>query len=835
MADIFLSYSRTDRERVRPMIPILEARGWSVFWDPSIEPGQRWDDLIATELQNARCVVVCWSQSAVLSRWVKDEASTARDRDVLVPVSIDGTHAPLGFRQIQTEFLDERSGGLSGASVDRFVAGVRRMLDTKDDEDAMAVLPAAVMYDFRGSAGTSSGLNLAPLADGSYLVDALLECGDSYVSSMATASLMANAHRVLANKGIPPPADVIILGLNDPHTQPSLETYEQALVRPLASTVPESMSRKSLFAAPGYHRSAEALSHFETLFCAARNRAARGVGLNFEGLQTHQSDRYFALSLPHHWWIWGLDLRYGEPLDPRQFNYFSLVAEKFSADDAIILFLPQDNWLLSAFDTWREQANLQKLIAIAEGQGARVASIICGGRLEYGRYTIPGRHAAVLEVGGGRAFVSPTHGLAKELSVRWKAQARSGIDDSVVTTSLDEASPMAMRERGDYERDLAVWYLQKSGQNGPREVTRGLMAQLISWAQRPEQDKSRRNDEAKVRHGAERMSLEQTYPPPGPSRWMALKNLTFSGRNFKLALSIGSLYWIVVWQFLSIVESHDISAGKIDAVGVHTSLSDVLVYMPFYILQALLMSVPFVVFLVAGSLLCIWIAPIGHSWVGRAIIGSLHYCAHAALAVTLGLIFIWANNEIAPRIEPQINKLFKTADGRTSAAGAIAKEVLEPLSQERKEQREMFGGRAPPATALPGGVTGVTPPALMSKSIHQVIGFVLFPIEMILIGGVVGGVLYGLYLTLTGVLSNRFAQFAFAAFRPKGNRVFLRMQFTPDSLTIYPIGLRKLPRRRDIARRDNAGFFPDLTAELVEPPLLITKKKASSAFPPKGS
>jgi hypothetical protein len=45
---------------------ILDAQGWSVFWDPAIEPGQRWDDLIAAELEGARCVVVIWSLASVL-------------------------------------------------------------------------------------------------------------------------------------------------------------------------------------------------------------------------------------------------------------------------------------------------------------------------------------------------------------------------------------------------------------------------------------------------------------------------------------------------------------------------------------------------------------------------------------------------------------------------------------------------------------------------------------------------------------------------------------------------------------------------------------------------
>ena len=33
MADIFISYSNTDRDRVIPIVKALEKQGWSVFWD----------------------------------------------------------------------------------------------------------------------------------------------------------------------------------------------------------------------------------------------------------------------------------------------------------------------------------------------------------------------------------------------------------------------------------------------------------------------------------------------------------------------------------------------------------------------------------------------------------------------------------------------------------------------------------------------------------------------------------------------------------------------------------------------------------------------------------
>jgi hypothetical protein len=41
MADIFLSYKRTDLDRVAPIAALLEGRGWTVWSDTRIDAGER--------------------------------------------------------------------------------------------------------------------------------------------------------------------------------------------------------------------------------------------------------------------------------------------------------------------------------------------------------------------------------------------------------------------------------------------------------------------------------------------------------------------------------------------------------------------------------------------------------------------------------------------------------------------------------------------------------------------------------------------------------------------------------------------------------------------------
>jgi len=110
MATLFLSYSRDDVERVRPLATALEREGHNVWWDRHISGGQEFAGAIEQALASADVVIVCWTQSSVRSAWVRDEAAAGRDTGRLVPVSLDGCPAPLGFRQYQTIDLSGWNG-----------------------------------------------------------------------------------------------------------------------------------------------------------------------------------------------------------------------------------------------------------------------------------------------------------------------------------------------------------------------------------------------------------------------------------------------------------------------------------------------------------------------------------------------------------------------------------------------------------------------------------------------------------------------------------------------------------------------------------------------------
>ena len=111
MADVFISYASEDRNRVRPLAEALQARGFNIWWDRALAAGQDYTSVIETELQQAKAVIVVWTQGSAASTFVRDEAGRARDEGRLVPVLLDRVNIPLGFGSFQAEDFTRWNGG----------------------------------------------------------------------------------------------------------------------------------------------------------------------------------------------------------------------------------------------------------------------------------------------------------------------------------------------------------------------------------------------------------------------------------------------------------------------------------------------------------------------------------------------------------------------------------------------------------------------------------------------------------------------------------------------------------------------------------------------------
>lgn len=128
MSDVFISYKKEDRDRVRPIVEALRQDGFDVWWDQDIEPGAPWDETIAQHIESARCVVVVWSSLSITAPWVKEEAGIGKARAILVPVRIHDVDPPLGFGLIQTADLRLWKGDRAQSTWQGFTTTIQRVL-----------------------------------------------------------------------------------------------------------------------------------------------------------------------------------------------------------------------------------------------------------------------------------------------------------------------------------------------------------------------------------------------------------------------------------------------------------------------------------------------------------------------------------------------------------------------------------------------------------------------------------------------------------------------------------------------------------------------------------
>ena len=145
MADVFVSYKREDRARVKPIVDALLAEDFSVWWDVGIPGGAAWRQAIHEELLTAKCVIVMWSALSVgpAGEFVQDEASLAKSRGVYLPVALDDVRPPLGFGQSHTLSLSGWNGRRNDPSlVDVFLA-VEKMVGAPPSDIAVQSVPVA--------------------------------------------------------------------------------------------------------------------------------------------------------------------------------------------------------------------------------------------------------------------------------------------------------------------------------------------------------------------------------------------------------------------------------------------------------------------------------------------------------------------------------------------------------------------------------------------------------------------------------------------------------------------------------------------------------------------
>lgn len=205
---------------------------------------------------------------------------------------------------------------------------------------------------------------------------------------------------------------ILIFGGDEVYPTASQLQYKRRTLEPYDCAFPKE-GRPDLYAIPGNHDWYDSLVAFSRYFISKQE---------IDGFRTRQARSYFALKLPHGWWLLGLDVQLGSYVDGSQVEYFEQVAQNIAEGDSVIICNAEPVWiydhLYKQYDPTMDDRNLDYVEkVILKGKTVRV---FLAGDLHHYR-----RHAAddgtqKITAGGGGAFLHPTHNGGSLLPKKWK-------------------------------------------------------------------------------------------------------------------------------------------------------------------------------------------------------------------------------------------------------------------------------------------------------------------------------------------------------------------------------------------------------------------------------
>ncbi|KAF0700957.1 Aste57867_8527 [Aphanomyces stellatus] len=225
--------------------------------------------------------------------------------------------------------------------------------------------------------------------------DFMADCGDGFNSSYQVARMLAQPEIKVSmtpalqaklrrrNDDITlPRGDCLVLGGDLAYPHPDEESYESRFWRPFEYAMkppiwydPAAVSTKK----PALPTPCKSLKDYGGPTCFAI--PGLGVGNHdwFDGLNTYtrfvcerdwlggwhlpQEASYFALKLPHGWWVFGCDLALEHDINVEQYACFEAIVEHhMGPTDRVIIVTHEPNWILDGYDERKSEEKLQYLI-----------------------------------------------------------------------------------------------------------------------------------------------------------------------------------------------------------------------------------------------------------------------------------------------------------------------------------------------------------------------------------------------------------------------------------------------------------------------------------------
>ena len=563
---------------------------------------------------------------------------------------------------------------------------------------------------------------------GDFWIDFVADLGDGFDATYTIARLLAEPALNIDGQQLSR-GNVLVLGGDQVYPTASREEYRDKFEGPYTAAlpcVPNEERAPCLYAVPGNHDWYDGLTSFLRLFCHQR-----WIG----GWRTQQKRSYFAVKLPHRWWLWGIDIQLAADIDLPQIEFFEKIADSdpHFAGSKVILCTGTPSWT----DEIRKKKTRERLEGgngyanlgffekrvIVRRQAVPVLTLT-GDAHHYCRYvgTHPEAKTAKTEeprhkitAGGGGAYLLGTHSMPDEIE----------LDDS-----LKDGDPAVVYKRGPV-----------------------------------------------------------LFPTRKESFWRTLGAVRFPWKGRKLAFLLGAIYLFNAWIIQSASKKYSVSLfGEITAYPLswngltHTLVAawKALAHSPATVTLWLIIVAGFVAF--AGK--------------GARIAGLLHGGVHLLANLLLAWVFAFLN----------FAWLFRWFNEPGAKRSDIAETIFDSPSQ-----------------------------------------ILLFTGEMLTVGMLTAGCIFGLYLVICALIPPRYPHIneAFSSQAIPDFKNFLRMRIdATGKLTLFPIGVRKvcswtLRNKATEKPADHEPWFKprgdiklDSLVEFIEGPLEFSAPGQSGAGSP---
>jgi len=251
-------------------------------------------------------------------------------------------------------------------------------------------------------------------------IDYVSDVGDGWNPTYSIAHCLARESITVAGKPLKR-GEILIFGGDGVYPTATDDEYETRLINPYRTafetvgktnkSAAELEKEPHVYALPGNHDWYDSLVSFQKLFFTHIFNKRLFAG----NWRTRQKRSYFALKLPHKWWLLGIDLQLQHSIDIPQLKYFERVVEEMEDGDKLIVCVPEPYWvkalkyegLTDKFE--KKEKSIEIFEKILEENHVEVRLYLAGDLHHYRRFATEDGKYQKITAGGGGAFLHPTH------------------------------------------------------------------------------------------------------------------------------------------------------------------------------------------------------------------------------------------------------------------------------------------------------------------------------------------------------------------------------------------------------------------------------------------